>query len=140
MEKKPAAWIRAAGGLVWRTSNDRREILVIHRARYDDWTLPKGKLKEGERWEDAAAREVGEETGYRVEIASFADGLFYYVSAIPKTVLFWNMSVRGRIPRSGRITDSPDEGDRVEWLTLEKALQRMTYQNEKELVAREYKR
>ncbi len=137
MGKKQAVLIRAAGGLVWRTNRGRREILVIHRARYDDWTLPKGKLREGERWEEAAVREVREETGYRVEIVSFANTLFYYVSESPKMVLFWNMTAGGRIPPAEHITDSADEGDLVEWLTLEKALQRMTYEDEKELIAGE---
>ena len=52
--------IRAAGGVVARGG----EVLVVHRARYDDWTLPKGKLEGDETWEAAALREVREETGF----------------------------------------------------------------------------
>ena len=138
--KKQSELIRAAGGLVWREKDNRREILVIHRSRYDDWTLPKGKLKDDERWEEAAVREVTEETGYKVEIVSFADSLFYYVSKRPKLVLFWNMKVKGRIFNSKITTDSPDEGDQVRWLTPKKALGRITYESEKALLLNEFKR
>jgi 8-oxo-dGTP pyrophosphatase MutT (NUDIX family) len=56
--------VRAAGGVVWRRGPDGRpRWALIHRPRYDDWSLPKGKLEEGESLEQAAAREVGEETG-----------------------------------------------------------------------------
>src|SRR5262249_58956904 len=50
--------IRAAGGLVWRESPRGRQIAVVHRPKYDDWTLPKGKLDPGESWQDGAVREV----------------------------------------------------------------------------------
>lgn len=133
-EIKHTELIRAAGGLVWRVNKNQPEILVIHRPRYNDWALPKGKLKEGENWEEAAIREVAEETGYRAEIVSFANSLFYYVSEQPKFVLFWNMHAKEEIPKSERATDSPDEGDRVKWLTIEKALKKITYEDEKELI------
>ena len=55
--------IRAAGGVVLRNGS----VLLVHRAHYDDWTLPKGKLDEGESWRDAARREVEEETGLRCD-------------------------------------------------------------------------
>lgn len=139
-ENKRPELIRAAGGLVWRVNKNHREILVIHRTRYDDWTLPKGKLRDEERWEEAAIREVSEETGYSVEIVSFANSLFYYVSKRPKIILFWNMKIIGNISKSKRITDSPDEGDQVKWLTLKKALECITYEDEKELLVNEYKR
>lgn len=139
-EKKHAELIRAAGGLVWRVNEKHHEILVIHRARYDDWSLPKGKLKAGERWEEAALREVEEETGYRVELVSFANSRFYYVSEKPKMVLFWNMRVIEEIPKSERITDGPAEVDLVEWLTLDKASEKLTYEDEKGLIKNEDER
>ena len=55
--------MRAAGGVVWRPVGDGIEVLLVHRPRYDDWSLPKGKLEPGESWEDGARREVEEETG-----------------------------------------------------------------------------
>src|SRR5438309_5213995 len=62
--------VRAAGGVVYRPRkrDGSREVVMIHRPKYDDWTLPKGKLEPGESVEDAAVREVFEETGFRTEI------------------------------------------------------------------------
>jgi 8-oxo-dGTP pyrophosphatase MutT (NUDIX family) len=128
--------IRAAGGLVWRKNGLNWEILIIHRPRYDDWALPKGKLKKNEGWEQAALREVAEETGYQVSLESLAGDLFYYVSGRPKIVLFWNMTSIRQIPEADRLSDSPDEGDQVKWLSIPQALERITYDDEKELVKR----
>ncbi len=58
-----AATIRAAGGVVWRPRAGGVEVVLVHRDRYDDWTLPKGKLDRGETHKEAALREVLEETG-----------------------------------------------------------------------------
>ena len=130
--------IRAAGGLVWRDSPQGRQVLVIHRQRYDDWTLPKGKLDPGERWEEAALREVGEETGHKVRLDEFAGLTFYYHEGRPKVVLFWNM-----IPldeRPGNRSGSLDEGDVVSWLTSEEAIERLDYPDEIELVESESRR
>ncbi|HEY5442907.1 MAG TPA: NUDIX domain-containing protein, partial [Pyrinomonadaceae bacterium] len=55
--------IQAAGGLLWRKSDAGKQIALIHRPRYNDWALPKGKLEKGEEWETAALREIEEETG-----------------------------------------------------------------------------
>ena len=54
--------------MVVRDGGDGPEVAVVHRPRYDDWSLPKGKLDAGERWRDAALREVREETGMRCEL------------------------------------------------------------------------
>ena len=62
------AEVRAAGGVVVRDGADGPEVAVVHRPRYDDWSLPKGKLEPGEEWEQAALREVEEETGLRCEL------------------------------------------------------------------------
>ena len=56
--------VRAAGGIVWRDG----EVLLVHRPKYDDWTFPKGKADDGETDEDAALREVEEETGFRCSL------------------------------------------------------------------------
>jgi 8-oxo-dGTP diphosphatase len=60
------AEVRAAGGVVWRRADGTVELALIHRPRYDDWSLPKGKLDPGESWEAAAEREVEEEIGLRL--------------------------------------------------------------------------
>ena len=55
--------VQAAGGVVTRAAGDGPlQYLVVHRPRYDDWSLPKGKLEPGESFEDAARREIEEET------------------------------------------------------------------------------
>ena len=121
--------IEAAGGLVWRNANDRKELLIIHRPKYDDWTLPKGKLEPGESWKEAALREVLEETGYQVEIDSFAGCICYTRKDIPKIVLYWNMKL---------IDDcnfKPNkEVDQVRWLKIYEALAMLGYQSERELI------
>lgn len=129
--------IRAAGGLVWRVGESGREVLLIHRARYDDWSLPKGKLKPGERWEQAALREVSEETGYRVRRAGFAGVSFYHVQGVPKVVLFWNMRLSGGMSDPADPVPGREEVDRRAWLTVEEALARLSYAGERGLLAQE---
>ena len=132
--------IRAAGGLLWRETEHGREVMIIHRTRYDDWSLPKGKLKHGERWEEAALREVAEETGFRATLGDFADVSFYYHDEQPKIVLYWNMLCSEAVPAIKDNSDSPDEGDQILWCTVPEALKRMTYRIERELVLGEANR
>ena len=67
--------IRAAGGIVVRDGS----VLLVHRPKYDDWSFPKGKLEEGESWEEGAVREVEEETGLRCEAGEFVGSTQYPV-------------------------------------------------------------
>ena len=117
--------IRAGGGVL---VEDGR-VLIVHRPRYDDWSLPKGKLEEGERWEDAALREVREETGCEARILSFAGVVHYVPKKTPKVVLYWNME----LVRQGKL-ESSDEVDQVEWLTVKEALRRLDHEAERELL------
>jgi len=128
--------IRAAGGLVWRNHEGQVEILLIHRNRYDDWTLPKGKLKANERWEEAALREVAEETGLRTRLDAFANVLYYTVRNEPKVVLFWNMEVIGDAGEELK-PDSSDEVSDVAWLPIAQALERMNYRDERDMLEAE---
>ncbi|MDZ7340943.1 MAG: NUDIX domain-containing protein, partial [candidate division KSB1 bacterium] len=107
----------------------RRELAVIYRTRYDDWTLPKGKLNAGENWQEAALREVWEETGCRARVINFAGCVSYVVQNVPKVVLYWNMKLieDGHFRPNGEV-------DRRQWLRSEEAIQRLTYVDEKELV------
>src|ERR1051325_4813787 len=84
--------IRAAGALLWQGTPGRRLVALVHRQRYNDWTLPKGKLKKGESWHQAALREVKEETGYDAQILGFAGAVSYEVNGRPKIVRYWHMA------------------------------------------------
>jgi 8-oxo-dGTP pyrophosphatase MutT (NUDIX family) len=122
--------ISAAGGVVARQTAAGREFLVIHRRRYGDWCLPKGKLKTGETPEQAALREVREETGYDVELADFLGEIQYTVKGVPKTVRFWNMRPVGH---SHEIEDRGEVQEAV-WLSGEHALARLDYPLERKML------
>ena len=120
--------IRAAGGIVWR----RREVAIVHRKRYDDWTLPKGKAREGESLREAALREVKEETGCDATIRDLAGVLRYEVKGVPKVVVFWNMD----LIREGPFR-ADEEVDQLEWLAPVKALATLDYPKERNLLAQQ---
>lgn len=121
--------IHAAGGLLWRETPNGWQIAVIYRNRYGDWTLPKGKLLPEETWQQAALREVNEETGYRAQIADFAGAIAYQVDDRPKVVRFWHMLAGEQASNQIDI-----EVNRVEWLSVEQALARLDYPLERALL------
>ncbi|MBK8980255.1 MAG: NUDIX hydrolase [Planctomycetes bacterium] len=125
------ARILAAGGLLWQDA-DRRTICLVHRPRYDDWCLPKGRLDPNERFVEAALREALEETGHRASLDTFAGELFYMVGDAPKSVLYWNLLALDTAP--AREPDA-DEVDEVAWLDVDAALARLTYDSERRLLA-----
>lgn len=126
--------IEAAGGLLWRESSRGRELLVIHRARYDDWTLPKGKLQPGERWQEAAVREVAEETGYQARVVGAAGSVRYTVRGVPKVVRFWHMA-----PVGASEFRPSEEVAGIGWLVVGEAIRKLTYPKERDLVQRAIK-
>lgn len=130
MLAKPTGIILAAGGLLWKKASRGLEIQVIHRARYGDWCLPKGKIKEGETWEKAALREVWEETGCEAKITSFAGITQYKVNELPKVVFFWNMEAVGECSFK-----ASEEVDQVLWMNPREAIKRLDYPEEKELLS-----
>jgi 8-oxo-dGTP pyrophosphatase MutT (NUDIX family) len=134
-QQSTEAFIKAAGGLVWRDTQGGRQLLIIHRQRYDDWSLPKGKLEPGESWPEAARREVSEETGYAVTFQDFAGVTTYYDGRRPKVVLFWNMIVSGVDGALPADEESVDEVDQMVWVDAGEVTARLTYPDEKELVA-----
>lgn len=121
--------IRAAGGLIFRDTPDGKELLVVHRRRYDDWTLPKGKQILGEDLVQTAVREVREETGYDVAIDHFAGAIAYAVDQATKVVSFWFMTVtsEARNPIDSEVSE-------VMWLPLDEAWKRLQYPLERALV------
>jgi len=114
--------IQAAGGLLWRRSPSGMEIAIVHRSRYDDWTLPKGKLQAGETWFEAATREVKEETGYDSAPLGFAGAIAYQTGKGPKLVRFRHMLAVGE--PSDQIDTEVTE---VCWLSIEEARKRVQY-------------
>ena len=101
--------IRAAGGVVWRQAagnngDSQVEVAIIHRPRYDDWSMPKGKLNPGEIELEGAVREIAEETGYRVTVGPPLGDVSYLKEGRPKIVRYWAMRAEGGIFTPGRGT------------------------------------
>lgn len=137
-EKPKEEFEKAAGGLVWRETEQGRQLLLVHRKRYDDWSLPKGKLEPGESWPDAARREVTEETGYTVSFLDFAGVTTYYHGRRPKVVLFWNMVVSGEAGAQTTGDQALPEVDQMLWVDAAEAAERLTYSAERTLVAQNW--
>jgi len=122
--------VRAAGGLVTRPAADGVEVLVVHRPRYDDWSLPKGKAEPGERDEDTARREVEEETGY---VCALGDELttVRYIDrrGRDKQVRYWRMTVEGEVDWTPN-----DEVDDRRWCSLTRAATLLSYEADRRIV------
>jgi len=123
--------VRAAGGLVCRHREDGApEILLVHRPAYDDWSFPKGKLEPGEREEDAAIREVEEETGLRCRLeAEVATTSYVDARGRDKTVRYWLMT-----PIAGTL-EAANEVDDARFVPLAEAAALVTYARDAELLA-----
>ena len=125
-----AAEVKAAGGVVWRRAGDTIAIAIAHRPRYDDWSLPKGKLDKGESWEDAALREVEEEIGIRARLGEELDPVAYDDrKGRAKVVRYWLME-----PEHETTFAPNDEVDELRWLAPDEAIEALTYPHDAELV------
>ena len=122
--------VRAAGGLVCRKCDDGAiEIVLVHRAAYDDWAFPKGKLHPGESEPQAALREVEEETGLRCSLAREVGTTGYRdPRGRPKRVRYWEMA-----PVGGALAPT-NEIDRARWVAPSEALATLTYPRDRELL------
>ena len=102
-------------------------VLLVHRARYDDWSLPKGHVEDGETWEEAALREVWEETGLRCRLGEYAGATRYTAPEGEKEVRFWLMTSDGEAGPSHEV-------DAVRWVPLAEAPDVLSYDGERRLV------
>jgi 8-oxo-dGTP diphosphatase len=118
--------VRAGGGVVWRPSpTGEAEVLLVHRPKYDDWSLPKGKREPGESDEDCALREVEEETGLRCSLGpEIAASAYIDRKGRPKEVRWWVMTVV-----EGDFAPN-DEVDELRWLTVEAARSLLSYERD----------
>ena len=120
--------IRAAGGVV---VDDAGRVLIVHRPRHDDWSLPKGKLDPGESFEDAALREVQEECGVRCALIEELPANRYEVGGRPKLVRWWRMRVLEDLGPDAR----DDEVDDLRWASPEEAAELLSYPADRALVS-----
>jgi 8-oxo-dGTP diphosphatase len=122
--------VRAAGGVpVRRRGDGELEVLLVHRPKYSDWTFPKGKVKDGERDEVAAVREVEEETGLRCGLGPELASTHYTDPKLrQKTVRYWAME-----SCSGRF-EPGDEVDEVAWLTPNAAARQLSYERDRDVL------
>jgi 8-oxo-dGTP pyrophosphatase MutT (NUDIX family) len=122
--------VRAAGGAVWRRAGDQGiEVVLVHRPRYDDWSLPKGKVDPGESDEEAAVREVQEEAGVVVSLgAELPTTTYLDRSGKQKRVRYWAMTVVSGDVRADH------EVDEAAWLPLSEARARLSYPRDLEVL------
>jgi 8-oxo-(d)GTP phosphatase len=132
--------IRAAGGVLWRVlpspRNGKQEIEIglIHRPRYDDWSLPKGKLGKNESFIEGALREVLEETGFRVRLGRSLGESRYWKTVggteREKVVRYWAMQEDG-----GAFSPNA-EVDELRWVSLAEAREMLSYRRDQEILDR----
>ncbi|MFU8871124.1 NUDIX hydrolase [Micromonospora sp. SL4-19] len=121
--------IRAAGGVVWRPAPGGVEVCLVHRPRYGDWSLPKGKLDAGEHPLRAAVREVAEETDVRAVPQVRLPTVRYRSEGRPKAVDYWSMRA---VAEGGFQPET--EVDEVRWLGLDEAARRVSYPHDAEVI------
>jgi 8-oxo-(d)GTP phosphatase len=121
--------IAAAGGVVWRVRDGAVEVALVHRERYDDWTLPKGKLDAGESVRVAAHREVREETGARVALGRSLGRTRYLLGTDRKVVDYFAARYL-----DGEFAPS-DEVAELRWMPVPDALARLSYDRDHPVLA-----
>ncbi|MGX7824849.1 NUDIX hydrolase [Actinokineospora sp. 24-640] len=119
----------AAGAVLWRAGDKGIEVALVHRPRYDDWSLPKGKLEPGESVHTAAVREIAEETGHHAVLGRHLGQVSYRVGGSAKTVDYFSARAV-----SGEFTVN-DEVDELVWLPVERAARRLTHNRDRDVLA-----
>lgn len=129
MSDEEPAQIRAAGGVAWRPGAAGVEVCLVHRPRYGDWSLPKGRLDKDEHPLRAAVREVAEETDVRAVPQVRLPTVRYRSEGRPKAVDYWSM----RAAATGGF--QPDtEVDEVRWLPVDAAIRLVSYPHDAEVL------
>ena len=109
-----------------------KQVAVIHRPQHSDWSLPKGKLDKGETFEQAAVREVEEETGVRAELGRELPRATYNDRrGRPKVVRYWLMKPLDKAKTKFKPNSEVDE---LRWLELDDATDLLDYEHDRELV------
>jgi 8-oxo-dGTP diphosphatase len=123
--------VEAAGGVVWRRETGGiTAVLLVHRPQYDDWSLPKGKLDPGEAHEEAAIREVHEETGVRCRLVEELPSTRYTDRhGREKRVRYWAMEP---LDDDGFVPN--DEVDALRWLAVADARSLLTYERDRDVL------
>lgn len=121
--------VRASGGLVFRPGETGVEVLIVHRPRYDDWSLPKGKREPGETPEATAVREVAEETGQVAHIVAPLEEIAYELpDGRRKEVAYFAMR-----PVSERTFHPNEEVDECRWVPVGEAADLLTYERDRRM-------
>lgn len=122
-----ARQVQAAGAVVLRDGEGGRDVLLVHRPAYDDWSFPKGKLDRGEHITTCAVREVEEETGVRIRLGVPLRSQRYPIKGGVKTVQYWTGLVIDPSAPGAEAYVPNDEIDEACWVPLDKAARMLTY-------------
>jgi 8-oxo-dGTP diphosphatase len=130
--KKSTTTLQAAGAVLWRPDTDSGDprIAVVHRRRYDDWSLPKGKIEPGETEPVAAVREILEETGQHAHLGRRLGRVGYPLDGSTKVVHYWAARSLGGEFHPGK------EVDQLRWLPAKEACKRLSYASDRKVLGR----
>lgn len=122
--------VHAAGAVLWRHHGGHTEVAVVHRPRYDDWSLPKGKVDPGETHPVTAVRELSEETGFAARLGRRLSVVTYPVGDTTKRVVYWAaQAIDGEF-------NAADEVDELLWLPPKAALKHLQYEADRKVLRR----
>ena len=120
----------AAGSVIWRKRDNQIQIALVHRPRYDDWSLPKGKQDPGESLIACAYRETLEETNLKVSFGPYIGDIEYFVAEGLKKVYYWSARLADDSPEF----HPNEEVDLLEWHSLQDAIEKSTRDSDREII------
>jgi 8-oxo-(d)GTP phosphatase len=128
--------VYAAGGVVWRVHDDKLRVLLVHRTKYRDATLPKGKVDPGEALPTTAVREIHEETGIRVHLGvPVGVSVYHLPNGREKIVHYWAAEATDEAVRRSEFVPNKEIAA-IEWLSVKKARARLSYPVDIEILDR----